>query len=352
MIQANATATNRPTAALQRLAEQPETLATEAFSTERPAPPEDPTVLARRYQLSQDLGEIPQGRRFLAEDLRRNCQVALLVFNEEFLADSKRYTALEQEIDQLRRAPRSELLEIYSLESTGKQSFLVQEIVIGPALVDILRTRSALTPSETLLVLKLLAPVADHAQANRLQQVALTVSGVHLTMPGLVEAAIDLALLQRPLTQWNQLSVKIEPVDFSLSSSDSATWAGSATLVQNASGGGPRASYLGMLSLLAYELLGGPRNTVETTGRYTPLAVLSEEGNTLLRRGLTDQLASSVEMCHLLEGEILGKESEHPFASRVVAAPASTHSGRGTATASDLRSSAGSRRASNAPVPW
>src|ERR1700740_1548542 len=36
MIQANATATNRPTAALQRLAEQPETLATEAFSTERP----------------------------------------------------------------------------------------------------------------------------------------------------------------------------------------------------------------------------------------------------------------------------------------------------------------------------
>ena len=126
------------------------------------------------------------------------------------------------------------------------------------------------------------------------------------------------------------MSVKIEPVDFSLSSSDSATWAGSATLVQNASGSGPRASYLGMLSLLAYELLGGPRNTVETTGRYTPLAVLSEEGNTLLRRGLTDQLASSAEMCHLLEGEILGKESEHPFASKVVAAPATTHSGRGT----------------------
>ena len=177
MIQANATATNRPTAALQRLAEQPETLATEAFSTERPAPPEDPTVLARRYQLKQDLGEIPQGRRFLAEDLQRNCKVALLVFNEAFLADSKRYTALEQD-DQLRRASRSELLEIYSLESTSKQSFLVQEIVIGPALVDILRTRSALTPPETLLVLKLLAPVADHAQANRLQQVALTVSGV------------------------------------------------------------------------------------------------------------------------------------------------------------------------------
>ncbi len=327
VIQTNATATDRPAAALQRLAEQPETLATEAFSTQKPAPPEDPTVLARRYKLSRDLGDIPQGRRFLADDLQGNRKVAVLVFNEGFLADSKRYTALEHEVDQLRRAPRSELREIYSLESTAKQSFLVQEIVTGPALVEILRARSALTLSETLMVLKLLAPVADHAHANRLQQVALTVSGVHLTMPGLAEATMDPALLQRPLTQWNDLGVKIESVDFSLSSSDSATWAGSATLVQNASGSGPRASYLGMLSLLVYELLGGPRNIVETTGRYTPLAVLTEEGNSILRRGLTDQLASSVEMCHLLEGEILSEESEHAFAARVVPAPASTHSG-------------------------
>ena len=109
------------------------------------------------------------------------------MFNREFLSDSKRYTALEQEIDQLRRAPRPELQEIYSLESAGQQSFLVQEIVIGPPLVEILRTRSALTLPEALLLLKLLAPVADHAHANRLQQVSLTVSGVRLTTPGLTE---------------------------------------------------------------------------------------------------------------------------------------------------------------------
>ncbi len=155
--------------------------------------------------------------------------------------------------------------------------------------------------------------MADHAQKNRLQQVALTISGVHLTMPGLTEETVDPALLQRPLTQWNQLAVKIEPVDFSLSSSDSATWAGSATLVQSSSGEGPRASYLGMLSLLIYELLGGPRHSVEATGRYTPIAVLSEQGNTVLRRGLTDELASAVEMSNLLEDQIFGKRSEHAF---------------------------------------
>ena len=328
-LQANATATNRRSGAIQRLAEQPETLATEAFSTDRPAATSAaPTVLARRYQLTRDFGDVSQGRRYLADDLQRNRKVLLLVFNREFLADSKRYTALEQEVDQLRRAPWPELQEIYSLESTGEQSFLVQEIVIGPTLVEILRTRSALTPPEAFLVLKLLAPVADHARANRLQQVALTISGIHLTTPGLTEQAIDNALLQRPLTRWNQLNVKVEPVDFSLSSSDSATWVGSATLVQTSSGEGPRASYLGMLSLLVYELLGGPRNTVEITGRYTPIAALSEEGNTILRRGLTDELASAVEMSNLLEGEIFGKGTEHVLAPSAVPAQASTHSGR------------------------
>ncbi len=327
VIQANATATSHPPPATKRLAEQPETLATEAFSTDRPASSETPTVLARRYQLTRDLGDIAQGRRFLADDLQRCRKVLLLLFNREFLADTKRYTALEQEVDQLRRAPRQELQEIYSLESAGPQSFLVQEIVVGPTLVEILRIRSALTPPEALLVLKLLAPVADHAHANRLQQVALTVSGVHLTMPGLTEQPIDPALLQRPLTQWNQLGIKVEPVDFSLSSSDSATWAGSATLVQSSAGEGPRASYLGMLSLLVYELLGGPRSTVEATGRYTPIAVLSEEGNTVLRSGLTDALPSAVEMSNLLEGQIFSKASEHVFVPGVVSPPSSIRSG-------------------------
>src|ERR1700722_10500490 len=325
-IQANATATNSPASGTKRLVEQPETLATEAFSTERPAPSESPTVLARRYRITRDIGEVPQGRGFLADDLQRDRKVLILIFNREFLADSKRYTALEQEVDQLRRAPHPELQEIYSLESAEQQSFLVQEIVVGPALVEILRTRSALTPPEALLVLKLLAPVADHAQANRLQQVALTVSGVHMITPGLTEEAIDPPLLQTPLTRWNRLGVKGEPGDFSLSSSDSGTWAGSATLVQATAGEGPRATYLGMLSLLIYELLGGPRNTVEATGRYTPIAVLSEEGNVVLRRGLTDQLASAVEMSSLLEGQIFGKPSEHVISPTTIPAQVSTHS--------------------------
>ncbi len=332
-IQANATALHRPVGALPATGESTETLAHAGETTDHRADSVGTGMIARRYRITRDIGDIAQGHRFVADDNQTGRKVSLVVFNDEFLSDRNRYTALEQEIDQLRRAPRPELQEIYSLESTGQQSFIVQEVLTGPALVQVLRTRSALTLQEGLRLLRLLAPVADHAQSNRLQQVALTVSGVHLTTPGLTESGIDSALLQKPLTQWNQMGVKVESVDFSLSSSESnsnsATWAGSATLVPGAAGEGPRGSYLGMLSLLIYEMLGGPRNIVETTGRYTPIAVLTEEGNAILRRGLTDQLSSAAEMSRLLEVQYPSRAGEFGSVqvSRAAARPATSTGG-------------------------
>jgi serine/threonine protein kinase/TPR repeat protein len=302
-IQADATALHRAAGDAAGAGELTETLAHDGETTGNRPESLGTGMIARRYRITRDLGDIAQGHQFLANDSQTGRQVSLVVFNEKFLSDRKRYTALEQEVDQLRRAPRPELREIYSLESTAQDSFIVQEVITGPALVQVLRARSTLTLPEGLRLLRLLAPVADHAQSNRLQQVALTVLGVHLTTPGVDATRVDSTLLQKPLTQWNELGVKIEPVDFSLSSSESnsATWAGSATLVPGSSGEGPRGSYLGMLSLLIYEMLGGPRNIVESTGRYTPIAVLTEEGNAILRRGLTDQLSSAVEMSRLLD---------------------------------------------------
>jgi len=314
-IQADATAPHRPVGAVPGAGAPTETLARGGETTDNRPGSLGTGMIAKRYRITRDLGDTAQGHRFLAEDNQVGRQVSLVLFNEEFLSDRKRYTALEQEVDQLRRAPRTELQEIYSLESTGQQSFIVQEVVAGPALVQVLRSRSALTLHEGLRLLRLLAPVADHAQSNRLQQVALTVSGVHLTTPELTANEIDSALLQKPLTQWYQLGVKVEPVDYSLSfsESNSATWAGSATLVPGSPGEGPRGSYLGMLSLLIYEMLGGPRNIVESTGRYTPIAVLTEEGNAILRRGLTDQLSSAAEMSRLLEVQYPSRGGEPDF---------------------------------------
>jgi Flp pilus assembly protein TadD len=309
-----------------RAASRPGPVAQSTLFTDRPEFPTTGEVLAQRYQITRDLGDITQGRRFLANDLQLDRKISVLAFNRDFLAGSKSYTALKQEIDQLRRAARAELRQIYSLESAGQQSFLVEEHVIGPALVEVLRARSVLSPPEAFLLLKLLAPVADWAQANRLQQVDLTVSGIQLISPGLSEISIS-SQLQRPLVQWTQLGVKVASVDYSFSSSDSATWAGSTTLVQTPSGTRPRASYLSRLALLVYELLGGPRNSVESTGRYTPIAILTEQGNAILRRGLIDDLPSAAEFARLLEATIhtRGVEPGTPWAP-IPVSPA-THSG-------------------------
>src|SRR6516162_8026768 len=286
------------------VAEQSDTLATVTLSSEKTALLGNGDLLVSRYQITRHLGEVPQGHQYVADDLLKSQKVAILVFSHEFLADSKRYTLLEQEVELLGRVSSPQFQEIYSLESVDRTSFLVQEYVVGPRLVEVLRVRSVLTPPEALVLLKLLAPVADYAQTHRLQQVNLTVTGVRLTGMAIAEMPVDTPLLQKPLTQWAGLGVKIAPVDFSLSSSDSATWAGAATLVQSPSASGPRASYLGMLSLLIYELLGGPRSTVESTGRYKPISVLSEEGNSILRSGFIDDLGSSAELVRLLESVI------------------------------------------------
>jgi serine/threonine protein kinase/TPR repeat protein len=301
------------------LGKQPDQLATLDLSAPQPGAEESGTLIAQRYRIIALLGDVPYGRRFLADDRRRARKVSLLLLSPEFISDDKRYTALEREVDRLHRAPNPWLRQVYSVESAAQQSFLVEEHVIGPSLLDVLRARGFLSPPETGLLLNLLAPVADHAHSSELQQVDFTLSGVQLTSPRLTESWTESDLLRQPLTRWDQLGVKVAAVDFALSAGDGATWFGAATLTQPVSGGGPRASYLRMLSLLVYELLGGPRSTVETTGRYSPIASLSERGNALLRRGLIDDFRSATELALQLGSEIVARNVD-PVAIMPVAA--------------------------------
>jgi TPR repeat protein len=294
-------------------------LATLDLSAPQPGAEESGTLIAERYRIIALLGDVPYGRRFLADDRRRARKVSLLLLSPEFISDDKRYTALEREVDRLHRAPNPWLRQVYSVESAAQQSFLVEEHVIGPSLLDVLRARGFLSPPETGLLLNLLAPVADHAHSSELQQVDFTLSGVQLTSPRLTASWTESDLLRQPLTRWDQLGVKVAAVDFALSAGDGATWFGAATLTQPVSGGGPRASYLRMLSLLVYELLGGPRSTVETTGRYSPIASLSERGNALLRRGLIDDFRSATELALQLGSEIVARNVD-PVAIMPVAA--------------------------------
>jgi serine/threonine protein kinase/TPR repeat protein len=285
-------------------------------TAEPEVPPDEPltreSVLGRRYQLIRELNEVPQGRQFLAYDLQQSRQVTLLIFSAGFLADKTRFTLMEEQVNRLQTAQHSALREVYSLESTAHHTFLVQEWIVGPSLLEILRVRSTLTASEVVKLLERLAPLADHATQKSLQTVDLSLGGVQLTYPGLIQAAISTQLLQKPFSGWAALVTKVAALDFSLAGgpgADQTTWAGSATLVHGTGPtDGPRGSYLCLLSLLAYELLGGQRSVVETTGRISPVASLTEAGNVVLRRGITDDYPGSAAMLADLRQVIGGAE--------------------------------------------
>jgi serine/threonine protein kinase/TPR repeat protein len=270
-------------------------------------------ILAENYKLISELPESPQGRRFLADDLRRQRRVSLLVLSPEFLSDGARLANLEEAVQRLRTAPHQMLREVYSFETAADCSFLVEEYVVGPSLLDLIRTRSVLSAPEVLRLLRLLAPLVDHATNYQLQHLDLTLVGIHLTPPASSESGTRQELLQRPLTAWNPFEAKVDAIDFSFLPSDSATWAGSMTRTGGASGGGLRSSCVRMLTLLAYELLGGPRTKLESTGQYTPIAALTQEGNLTLRRALVDECPSAGNLVEQLTAVIGTKGPAHPL---------------------------------------
>src|SRR5215469_5187108 len=305
--------------------EQTDTVATaEATMAGSVQPLAAQTIIGERYQLVREVQEVPRGQKFYAHDLRQARGVSLLLFSERFLADKPKFTWIEQEVEKLQQAPHESLRQVFSLESTDQQSYLVEEFVVGPTLLAILRSRGELTAPELAPVVSKLAVLADHATTHHLNSVDLSLNGVQITYPGLIQAAITPDLLQQPLSTWPAFNVKVTPIDFSASASgdSAATWTGAATVVHNVhTGGGARSSYLRMLSLLAYELLGGPRATVESSGRVSPIPSLSETGNAILRRGIADDFGSSVEFTDALFRVVRGEES---MATGLPAGPGST----------------------------
>ena len=261
-------------------------------------------VLAQNYKLIEELGESPQGRKFLADDLRRKRRVSLLVLSPEFLSDATRLASLEEAVQLLRNARHPMLREVFSLETVTECSFLVEEYVAGSSLLDVLRTRSVLSAPEVVRLLSLLAPLADFASGRRLRHVDLTLLGIHLICRSSTVSGVQPDLLQRPLTDWEPLEAKVDAIDFSFLPSNTATWAGSATRIQGAAESGHRGSYVRLLSLLAYELLGGPRTRLESTGQYTPIAALTQEGNAALRRALVDECSSAGELAGQLAAAV------------------------------------------------
>src|SRR5271166_2012987 len=259
-------------------------------------------TVAEVYYLIEEIAESPYGRRFLADDILHHRRVTLLVLSPELLADTSALTSLRETVNLVRKAPHPMLREIYSLESFSDCNLLAEEYVTGTTLLEVLRARGALTAPEIIRLLSLLAPLADHASSRGLQHVDFTLSGIHFTSRGSSREGFQSNVLRHPLTAIESLHAKVNAIDFSFLPALQENLPGMVTLMQGAAAGGStKGSCVRSLSLLAYELLGGPRAKLDTTGHYTPIAALTQEGNAVLRRGLVDEYKSAAELVRQLE---------------------------------------------------
>jgi TPR repeat protein/tRNA A-37 threonylcarbamoyl transferase component Bud32 len=291
---------------------------------EPPQPLSPGTLLAQSYRLIEELRESPQARHFLAEDLRRKRLACLLILRQELVSDPHWFALLEVAVERLRNAAHPRLRAIHSLERAGGHSILVEEHVVGPSLLDLLRSRSVLSAPEVIRLLSLLAPLADHASAKHLEHVDLTLQGIHFVIGESTASEIQPDLLRRPLTAWEHIEPRVNAIDFSFVPSQAGTLTGMETRTQSSAGAGPRGSYVRSLSLLAYELLGGPRGRVEATGRYNPIAALTRDGNAVLRRGMVDEWKSAAELASQLAAAAGIREWTAPVSERTPPVAAST----------------------------
>jgi hypothetical protein len=266
-------------------------------------------VFLDTYRVVEQLDELPEGKRFVAEDIRQEHRVRLLVLSPGFLSDAVRFAALEAAVNEAREKPHPTLRTIYRLQRTVDYSFLVEEYAQGPTLRDILRKRSFLSAPEVAHLLVFLAPLADHAQRSRLKQVDFSLAGVQLTI---LENPDESAALLSPITPLEARQLKVNGIAFSALMPSAQSYTGSATLITGSPDEGPRSGYVRLLSLLGYELLGGQRLKLETTGRFTPLAALSENGNAVLRRGIVDEFSSAVEMAEELAASVRAETVSQP----------------------------------------
>ena len=262
------------------------------------------TFYPQNYRVIEQIGESLAGKYFLVEDLPRKRLVRQLLLRPELVADLQWFITLEAATRRLRSAPHPLLRAVYSLEIAGQEGIIVEEHIAGSMLRDLLRARGIFSAAEVVRLISLLAPLADHATANHLEYVDFSLFGIHRVArePTAVGSVRD--PLPESLVLSGPRDLRVDGIDFSFTSPQAGTLVGFQTQVQNNVGDATRDSYPKALSLLAYELLGGARVQVETTGQYKPIAALTQEGNAVLRRGVANEWASAAELAKELTAVI------------------------------------------------
>jgi serine/threonine protein kinase len=234
--------------------------------------PEVGWKLKERYRLVEDINPANAGHTFHAEDIAAKTRVTVRIFH----TDPAGLSQIAEEAKRIHAAAHPNFLKVFVVERERNFSFAVLEWLEGFPLVDLLRTRRALTLRETRMLLKQIAPAVDEARAANLT-LEMSLRDIFVHFPeGFAALSADV-ILHCPLDEWPAFVVKLDALGKAKELESSATWFGERPLP------GTQAPHhdIIQLGIVTYELLGG------TAGTFTPLATLSEDGNRVLRQCLT-----------------------------------------------------------------
>ena len=243
-------------------------------------------VIRGRFQV---LGHAPHDRTvFKAKDVQTNRMVALRPLSPGIHHDLGHFEAVQQEVQRVKGVHHPNVLSVYGLETYEGGAMLVSDWITGVTLQDLLRVRRELRWEETDQLLRPVANLLDFLADRQLSFHALQLRGIVVEPARPVENLDSLARIG--VGEWPPFAVKVDPLSVGALDEIRAVEPTQTLVELSTADIAPRPVH--QLARLVYELLGGVR-TPSTTAlgglpRFTPLATLSEAGNSVLRQGLTE----------------------------------------------------------------
>ena len=243
--------------------------------------------LAARFQLGERLGRDALGRVFRATDREHGgTAVTYRVIEPALTAVPATRRELDAQLTAARAHPHPNLVNVLASAVTGQGHIVVTERIEGFTLLELLKHRGALPPHEAVLLLAPLAAAADHATAHGLRGLSLGKGQAWVRFPDDASAENRRRTLAEPVSNWPSHELKVEAISLGGSDGDDDAMQSMATLATSGQGFDPaQRTAPCALAHLASELLGG------SSGAFTPIARLSEDANTILRRASTEPTA-------------------------------------------------------------
>ena len=246
----------------------------------------DEAAFHARFSVQHPAVRDVSGQGYRANDYADGGSVSVLAFDAAMLRVPALRREIEARVDVAAAHPHPGLRTPIA-STRGAHGLLVAiPWVEGFTLLDLLKERGSLAPSEVLRLAEPLARAADHAAARQIAGLDFAKGQIVAHFPGGLSGDARGRVLALPVDEWPAFEIKAGTLSLGELDADSGGSLASMDTLAPATGPAAALAPVRSLAALACEMLGA-----SGTGAFAPIARLSESANAVLRRGLTEDRA-------------------------------------------------------------